>query len=372
MQANPVFKVPDELSRKKAIGSLTGTSKLLTGALNSIMPLFKPISEPNPGDWLAETNEKGQTYEDFVKSKKLSSQIKTIRILPLEENIDEDLLKALQTLTQAYYSPVQVVMSSAINIGELEAEFRLNPRSEVLQFQAASVLEKLEKLFSEKDCCTIGVTMTDLYSREDRNFVYGLASYQARVGVFSFARFQDESTFLPWRCCMVIAHEIGHMFGLKHCIYFSCMMNGATHLEERSKPFYLCPVCLRKLQFSIGFNIAERYKNLSSVCKSLGAEFSEASKWYNQVYKLVMQSYGNNYQKYIEEEKKTLETNISKNKTSNPTITTAGKTSLVKKGPGVSKTQQPSSKPKIVLDQTSIPIAKNNLKSQLDLYKGLL
>jgi len=370
MQAKPVFKVPNETSRKKAVGSYTGTSKLLMGALNSIMPLFKPINEPNPGDWLAENNETGQTYEDFVKSRKPSSQVKTIRILPLEENIDEELLKVLQTFTQAYYSPVQVVMSSPINIGELEAEFRLNPKSEVLQFQAASVLEKLEKLFSEKDCCTMGVTMTDLYSREDRNFVYGLASHQARVGVFSFARFQDDfgNSLLPWRCCMVIAHEIGHMFGLKHCIYFSCMMNGATHLEERNKPFYLCPVCLRKLQFSIGFNIAERYQNLSSVCKSLGVEFSEASKWYNQAHKVIIQSYGNNYHKYIEEEKKTTEL---KDKTSTPKIATAGKTPVIKKGPSVSKAQ-PSSKPKVILDQTTIPVAKNNIKAQLDLYKGLL
>ncbi len=141
-------------------------------------------------------------------------------------------------------------------------------------------------------------------------------------------------------------------------------MNGATHLEEANKPFYLCPVCLRKLQHAIGFNFSERYKNLGTVCKELGNEFLEASKWYNQAHKMVMQSYGTNYQKYIEEEKnsKTLK---------NPTpVSTTVKTSssLVKKGQGNASVSKPKTNPTPLV---SIPVAKNNIKSQLDLYKGL-
>jgi archaemetzincin len=58
----------------------------------------------------------------------------------------------------------------------------------------------------------------------------------------------------------VLEHETGHMVGLAHCIYFNCLMNGSNHLAESDRrPLHLCPVCLRKLQWSIGFDVVARY-----------------------------------------------------------------------------------------------------------------
>jgi bacterioferritin len=34
------------------------------------------------------------------------------------------------------------------------------------------------------------------------------------------------------RSCKVLAHEIGHMFGLSHCVFFHCLMNGSNSLAE--------------------------------------------------------------------------------------------------------------------------------------------
>ena len=46
-----------------------------------------------------------------------------------------------------------------------------------------------------------------------------------------------------------MTHEIGHMFGVKHCVYYNCAMNGSNHLQESDRRTeHLCPVCLRKLQ----------------------------------------------------------------------------------------------------------------------------
>lgn len=51
------------------------------------------------------------------------------------------------------------------------------------------------------------------------------------------------------RFLQVMTHEVCHMFGLKHCIWMQCLMNGSNHLEESDRrPPHLCPVCLRKLQ----------------------------------------------------------------------------------------------------------------------------
>lgn len=53
------------------------------------------------------------------------------------------------------------------------------------------------------------------------------------------------------------------MFGIRHCVYYECVMNGSNHLQESdSRPLELCVVCLRKLQTNIKFDILERYKRL--------------------------------------------------------------------------------------------------------------
>jgi len=29
-----------------------------------------------------------------------------------------------------------------------------------------------------------------------------------------------------------MAHELGHMFGLTHCVYYNCLMNGSMNGKE--------------------------------------------------------------------------------------------------------------------------------------------
>jgi archaemetzincin len=58
-----------------------------------------------------------------------------------------------------------------------------------------------------------------------------------------------------------LTHEIGHILGLRHCQWLACLMQGSNHLEESDRrPLNVCPICLRKLQSAIGFNIVERYR----------------------------------------------------------------------------------------------------------------
>jgi len=110
----------------------------------------------------------------------------------------------------------------------------------------------------------ISVTMTDLYPNPKWNYVFGMASFRQRVGVFSFARYGDidKSTVLR-RAAKVLTHETGHMFGIKHCIFYQCNINGANHLNEMdATPMHLCPVCLRKMQHAVKFDPLERYQKL--------------------------------------------------------------------------------------------------------------
>ncbi len=75
------------------------------------------------------------------------------------------------------------------------------------------------------------------------------------------------------RCCRVIAHEIGHIAGLAHCVYFRCLMNGSSSLAESDRrPLHLCPIDLRKLQWLVGFDVAERYASLHGFWRAAGED----------------------------------------------------------------------------------------------------
>jgi archaemetzincin len=66
--------------------------------------------------------------------------------------------------------------------------------------------------------------------------------------------------------------------GLTHCIYFNCLMNGSNHLAESDRrPLHLCPVCLRKLQFSVEFGVAQRYEALTPFYRHVG--FDDEARW---------------------------------------------------------------------------------------------
>jgi archaemetzincin len=130
--------------------------------------------------------------------------------------------------------------------------------------------------------------MEDLYPEPSWNFVFGQASLRERVGVYSFARYDpafyheprsaDHRSTLLRRSCKVLVHEMGHMFGLQHCIYFRCVFNGSNHLAESdARPLHECPVDLRKLQHSIGFDVARRYAGLVRFYRKVG--FEDEAAW---------------------------------------------------------------------------------------------
>jgi archaemetzincin len=53
-------------------------------------------------------------------------------------------------------------------------------------------LRHAAKLLPADAFCLAMVTMTDLYPRDEWNFVFGLASAQQRVGIYSLARYMPD------------------------------------------------------------------------------------------------------------------------------------------------------------------------------------
>ena len=170
-------------------------------------------------------------------------------------------------------------------------ESRINEHTQKIQYNASKILDSTLKLVPQDAYCMLTVTMHDIYPRPSWNFVFGLANLTARTGVFSFKRYdpsfwglevKNRASVLLKNSCGVMVHEIGHMYGIKHCIYYNCTMNGSNSYDEsRRSARYLCPLCLRKLSTAIGFKVSDWLSNMRTACAELG--FDEDVQFYDRL-----------------------------------------------------------------------------------------
>ena len=247
---------------------------------------FSLIPAPKPGDWLAEHSEAGQTYDGFVRLKaaKPDAARDTIYLQPLDQfsGYHGVPLGVLKEYGAAYFA-LNLKILPPPPISEAGFTTRINPISGNLQILTRDILAHLMRYRPADAFCVLAITMDDLYPDPSWNFVFGQASPRERVGVFSFARYdpmfygeirgKDYREIMLRRCCKVLVHEMGHLFSLAHCIFFRCVMNGSNHLvESDARPLYLCPVCLRKLHLSIGFDVVHRYHSLFRFYRKVGSE----------------------------------------------------------------------------------------------------
>jgi archaemetzincin len=69
------------------------------------------------------------------------------------------------------------------------------------------------------------------------------------------------------RVCRTAGHELGHCFGMDHCVYYACSMQGtASIIEDSRQPPYLCPVDLAKMLHATATSAEERYHALLTFC----------------------------------------------------------------------------------------------------------
>ena len=286
-----------ESERVKAIGSTKGLPETLQRAFNPGDD-FSPLESPKPGDWLAEHKEPGQTFSGFTafQFNKPDDIRKKIYLQPLGA-FKKDGSPPIDTLRD--YARVYFAMDvEVLPPIPLKDEFtpRINRLTGKKQILSTDVLSFLKARLPDDAFCILAVTMEDLYPEPTWNFVFGQASLTERTGVYSFARYDpafygekrgpDYEKIILKRSCRILAHETGHMFGLQHCIFFKCIMNGSNHLKESdSRPLHLCPVCLRKLQASIGFDVVKRYKDLDMFYKKYG--FDEEAQWVEKRLKYI-------------------------------------------------------------------------------------
>ena len=287
------FEPPGPQARLEAIGL---TNELPAALQQAFTPngSFEPVPVPGPSDWLAAHREAGQTFEQFERShpNRPDEHRRTIYLQPLGDFPPEQSpsLEKLRDYAAAFFQmPVKALEPLSVGAGGFTS--RTNSMTHRRQILTKDVLHWLAAKLPTDAFCLVAITMEDLYPDPTWNFVFGQASLTERVGVYSFSRYDpafygeargtDYQELLLRRSMKVLTHETGHIFGLAHCVYFHCVMNGSNHLQESDRrPLHLCPVCLRKLQSSVGLDVVKRYQALASFDE--GAGFTDEASWIKQ------------------------------------------------------------------------------------------
>lgn len=244
---------------------------------------FEPLPPPGPHDWLASNPEAPQTFAAFLSAdtRVPGAARHVLYLLPLGTFPDTaPPVAALARIVGAFYA-LEVRVLPAVALAEVRATTRRHPATGQRQLLAPDVLAWLTTRLPADAFGLMAITMEDLYPQASWSFVFGMASLGERVGVQSFAR-QDPAFFGEpraegWRALQLrratwtLVHEVAHMFGLGHCTYWSCVVAGSNHQAEAdARPLHVCPVCLRKLQSSIGFDPLAREEALATVLGALG------------------------------------------------------------------------------------------------------
>lgn len=243
---------------------------------DAVAPFFKLMGAPEKFDWLATFKEPGQTFEEYFRENPTlpTAERKKIYIQPIGNfsASERKVLRLTADYMQAFYRlPVELKPERKLENVPRDME-RKNPYDGQRQIRAHYfIVDLLPKLLPKDAAAFISFTNIDLYPDENWNFIFGQASLENRVGVWSLYRFgnpdkseKDYKNFLA-RTLKIAMHETGHMFTMRHCAKYECLMSGTNHLGETDRrPLDTCPECMAKIAWAMNYEPAERYRNLAA------------------------------------------------------------------------------------------------------------
>jgi len=122
------------------------------------------------------------------------------------------------------------------------------------QYDGNKLLKEIEIRFAADNVKTLGLFNVDLFI-PILTFIYGQAFLNGRCGIASVYRLRNEryglkadEKILTERLKKEVIHELGHTFGLYHCINPVCVMRSSTYVEDiDQKSWSFCPKCRREL-----------------------------------------------------------------------------------------------------------------------------
>ncbi|MFA6296788.1 MAG: archaemetzincin family Zn-dependent metalloprotease [Patescibacteria group bacterium] len=132
---------------------------------------------------------------------------------------------------------------SVKKIGPIDVpDFAFN--AEKNQYDAEKILLDLQKVEFEDLEKMIAVTNKDLFALE-YNYIFGQGDCPGRQSIVSVFRLKDKNENLfNERVLKEAIHELGHNFGLSHCLNIKCPMHFSINIADTDlKEITLCEKC---------------------------------------------------------------------------------------------------------------------------------
>jgi len=239
-----------------------------------IKPLHQRLNEPEPGAWRARHHEPAQSFASYAKSAPpRPTPARHVIYLQQWGELSPEQRGVAEQASQliGLYFDTQVRWLPDVPMGSLDlAEVSdLHPPAGERRLFASQVLGRLIARGLPADAASVvAITPLDLTRTGGGTWAFGQASLMDRVAVVSFHRQGDpreDFNLCLRRFSKTCLHEVGHSFGIAHCVENECGMNGSSSREEAdSRPLWFCAEDEMKVWLACGLDPASRYAALEA------------------------------------------------------------------------------------------------------------
>jgi archaemetzincin len=141
-----------------------------------------------------------------------------------------------------------------IKITDIDLNIDKSFSQERAQYFSTQIIANAIKKTDDLNGKVLILTEADLYIPV-LTFVFGEAQLNGKHSIVSVCRLHEEfyseitdEDLLKERAMKEIFHELGHNFGLKHCVDWDCVMHSSTSIEEVDiKGNYYCKKCEKEI-----------------------------------------------------------------------------------------------------------------------------